>query len=84
MVSFRSQPWELYNMASDRTELHNLAEKHPKVVNRMSKLWYKMAEEVLEAPAKSRTPVATEATPHQHPEWTDFTKKLSQIGKREG
>ena len=30
LVSFRSQPWELYNMATDRTELNNLAKKHPK------------------------------------------------------
>lgn len=84
LVSFRSQPWELYNMATDRTELNNLAKKHPKIVNRMSKLWHEMAENVLEAPARSHVPVATEATPHQHPEWTDFNKPLSQIGKRQG
>jgi hypothetical protein len=49
----------------------------------MSKLWHEMAEEVLKAPERSRTPVATELTPHDHPEWTDFTKVLSEIGKRE-
>jgi len=25
LVSFRSEPWELYNIAEDRTELHDLA-----------------------------------------------------------
>ncbi|MCZ6672296.1 MAG: arylsulfatase [Verrucomicrobia bacterium] len=83
LVSFRSHPWELYNLAKDRTELHNLAAKNPKRVKRMSKLWHEMAEDVLKAPAKSRLPVATNPTPHQHPEWTDFTKALSEIGKRE-
>jgi arylsulfatase A-like enzyme len=83
LVSFRSQPWELYNLANDRTELNNLAAKNPNRVKRMSKLWHEMAEDVLKAPERSRTPVAAEATLHDHPEWTDFTKVLSGIGKRE-
>ena len=82
LVSFRSHPWELYNISTDRTELENLAAKHPGRVRQMSKLWHDMAEEVLKAPERSREPVATEAVPHVHPEWTDFTKPLSEIGKR--
>ncbi|MDA0349684.1 MAG: sulfatase-like hydrolase/transferase [Verrucomicrobia bacterium] len=83
LVSFRSGPWELYNLATDRTELNNLATKYPERVNRMSALWHEMAENVLKAPAKSREPVATEIAAHDHPEWTDFSKPLSAIGKRE-
>lgn len=32
-------PWELYDMASDRTELHDLASAHPDVVQQMSAAW---------------------------------------------
>jgi hypothetical protein len=28
LVSFRGQPWELYNLAEDRTELHDLAAQY--------------------------------------------------------
>lgn len=37
LVSFQSQPWELYNIKEDRTELHNLAAKHPDIVTSMEK-----------------------------------------------
>ncbi|MCB1121224.1 MAG: arylsulfatase [Verrucomicrobiae bacterium] len=82
LVSFRSHPWELYNMAGDRTELDDLAGKYPERVDAMAKQWFQMAEEVLKAPAKSRKPVDPEASPKLHPEWTDFTKPLSETGKR--
>lgn len=32
-------PWELYNLSKDRTEVSNLAQKHPKRVEQMSVLW---------------------------------------------
>jgi arylsulfatase len=35
--------WELYNMAEDRSELNNLASKHPERVKEMSDLWLKHA-----------------------------------------
>ncbi len=73
LVSFQSHPWELYNLADDRTELHDLAATWPEVRDRLAKIWHEMAENVLLAPAKSRQPVATEATPLVHREWTDFS-----------
>ncbi len=36
-------PWELYDMEADRTELHNLADKHPDRVQTMGEAWEKWA-----------------------------------------
>jgi arylsulfatase len=43
-------PWELYDMARDRTELDNLAAKHPKRVEEMAQLWERWAERSLVKP----------------------------------
>jgi arylsulfatase len=37
-------PWELYDVEADRTELNNLAEKHPERVKRMAAMWQSWAE----------------------------------------
>ena len=71
-VSFRSQPWELYNIASDRTELNDLAEKHPERLAGMVQRWTTMTKDVLAAPSRAYGPVADQATGHVHPEWTNF------------
>lgn len=36
--------WELYNMAEDRTEIHDLAREYPKRVKRMGKMWEDWAQ----------------------------------------
>ncbi len=33
------QPWELYDMEKDRTEMHNLAGEHSQEVQRLSAKW---------------------------------------------
>ena len=73
IVSFRGQPWELYNLARDRTELHDLAGEHPEILTRMVAEWHRMTAEVLQAPPRERSPVAATATDHEHPEWTRFS-----------
>jgi len=73
LVSFQSQPWELYNIAEDRTELHNVAAHHPRIVARMVEQWHDMTAHVLMAPAKEQAPVASTATEQRHSEWTDFS-----------
>lgn len=78
LVSFKSQPWELYNMANDRTELNNLASQEPERVESMIKEWHRMATDVLQASASSRKPVATKATPHTNREWSDYCKGPTQ------
>ncbi|MFT4689494.1 MAG: arylsulfatase [Verrucomicrobiia bacterium] len=81
LASFRSQPWELYNISQDRTELSNLATRHPDRVASMSRQWHEMTATVLKAPKKSNLPVAAKASGHIHPEWTAFDLPLAEVGK---
>jgi len=43
LVSKYRQPWELYNIRKDRSELNNLAKQHPDVVARLEKRWNEWA-----------------------------------------
>ena len=35
LVSDRDEPWELYDMRVDKTETHDLASRHPDIVQRL-------------------------------------------------
>ncbi|MBL9146105.1 MAG: arylsulfatase [Verrucomicrobiaceae bacterium] len=72
LVSFQSQPWELYRVSTDRTELHDVASEHPDIVQRMVKQWHDMSANVLMVPAKENRPVDTEATPKHNPGWSNY------------
>ncbi len=72
LVSFQSEPWELYHLGQDRAETHNLAADHPDKVQQMAATWHEMAEHVLMTPAKERQPVASQPTGKPHREWTVF------------
>jgi arylsulfatase len=39
LVAKEDQPWELYNMQSDRTEQYNLAAQQPELVEQLSRQW---------------------------------------------
>jgi arylsulfatase len=39
LVSDWGRPWELFNLATDRTELHDLTKTQPEQVARLEKLW---------------------------------------------
>ena len=39
LVAKENQPWELYDIAADRTEMNNLATKHPDKVKEMAAKW---------------------------------------------
>ena len=39
LVAKADQPWELYDMEADRTEMHDLATKHPQEVQQLSAKW---------------------------------------------
>ena len=39
LVAKEKQPWELYDMENDRSELHDLAAKNPKKVATLSAKW---------------------------------------------
>jgi arylsulfatase len=51
----RKGKWELYNMANDRTELHDLAEQEPSRVAELAAMWNRYAERtnVLPWPAEN-------------------------------
>lgn len=46
IVARHNQPWELYDIAADRTELHDLASQHPDRVARLTAAWEKWATDV--------------------------------------
>lgn len=35
----KDAPWELYDLSKDRSEMHNLAEKHPDTLKELADLW---------------------------------------------
>lgn len=72
LVSFRSNPWELYNLAGDRTELRDLVDRHPDVRDRLAAEWFRMAEQVDMGPARYRVPVLESPEPVLHPEWSAY------------
>nr|WP_281171022.1 arylsulfatase [Glycomyces tenuis] len=37
---FDKDPWELYHLAEDRTQIHNLAEQEPERLERLKGLWF--------------------------------------------
>ena len=39
LVGLRGGPWELYDFDVDRTEMHNIADRHPDIVARLAKAW---------------------------------------------
>ena len=39
IVSLAGKPWELYNLAEDRTETRNLAEREPQRLKEMTASW---------------------------------------------
>ncbi|MFM7605850.1 MAG: arylsulfatase, partial [Prosthecobacter sp.] len=82
--SFQSEPWELYNLRTDRTELHNVAAQQPDIVQRMVHQWHNMAENILMTPPKERAPVSTTLGDHRHREWTDYDQPLTFGKVRKG
>lgn len=81
LVSFQSQPWELYHIATDRAETKNVAAQHPEIVERMANTWHTMSKDVLMSPPGEIKPVASEATGQIHREWTKFDKTVSSNKK---
>ena len=82
LVSFKSQPWELYNIANDRTELNNLASQEPERLKNMVKQWHRIAADEIQAPASKRKPVSTEAIPHTNREWSNHQKGPTEANPR--
>lgn len=58
LVSARGGKWELYDLSQDRSELNDLADQHPEMVERLSGLWHRVAKDVDKAPPRVRRPVS--------------------------
>ena len=75
IVSFKSEAWELYNVAEDRTELNDLAAQEPERLAAMIKKWTQMSRDVLHAPERSYAPTGKAQPVHGNREWTKFDKE---------
>ena len=56
-ASAKGKPWELYDLANDRSELIDLSKKRPQDAEDLRNLWHQVAEEVEGAPEKLRKPI---------------------------
>jgi arylsulfatase len=54
MVAVARGRWELYDMESDRSELRNLAHKHPGRVKRMARIWERAHKTFVEQVGETR------------------------------
>lgn len=69
LVNFYGYRWELYNLAEDRFEQHDLAGEHPEVVEEMASRWYDLAEHKDRLPEKWIAPVKDLTSPATRSEW---------------
>lgn len=46
LVAAREQPWELYDLSTDRTETQDLAATQPRRVEQLARLWQAQAEQI--------------------------------------
>jgi arylsulfatase A-like enzyme len=44
MVAKKNQPWELYDMDLDRSELHDISNSHPEIIEELSELYFSWAK----------------------------------------
>ncbi len=81
LVSYKGQAWELYNMANDRTELHDLATTESEQLQRMIATFKQMGKDVFHS-AKLADPKISEETEKTNKEWTVFSDDNDPPKKR--
>ena len=69
LVSFYGSQWELYNLADDRCEQHDLSGEYPQLADELSERWYEMAEITNMLPEEARKPVKNVPASNTHREW---------------
>ena len=77
IVSFRGNPWELYQISKDRAETHDVAKNHPDLVERLSARWHDIAAKEQMMPESERRLPRRQRESKTHPEWTNFRKPLN-------
>ncbi len=61
LASAKGGPWELYDLASDRSELNDLAKQSPERAKELRELWHQVAENIEHAPANLRQPIGSKS-----------------------
>lgn len=54
LVAAKDDPWELYDLTTDRAEANNLAAKHPDTVKRLAAEWQRQTDAMVELVEKSK------------------------------
>jgi len=82
LVTHRGSQWELYDIERDGTELNDLSEEHPEVVERLAQQWHDAAKNLNQLGEKARRPVSGRTPPKLRkdgrPVWPDEGKKKRQ------
>ena len=60
---FPEDKWALYNVEEDRSECHDLADKHPELLAELIQLWHVQAGQFFGLPLEDRTAVEVLTTP---------------------
>ncbi len=76
LASARGGPWELYDMAADRSELDDLSGENPQLATELKELWHYVGRDVDGLPAKLRNPVGKTVGA--------WKKKRGERGKQKG
>ena len=53
LVALRGEPWELYDLQTDRAEQHDLAAKNPEKVKELERVWQEQADRFTELARKT-------------------------------
>jgi arylsulfatase len=61
--NFNQDKWALYNVAEDRSEVHDLSEQYPEKLEALKTLWYHEAGKYQGFPLEDRSPVEVLTTP---------------------
>ena len=70
IVNHRGSRWELYDLAADGTELHDLADRRPDLVEELAEIWRRTAEDLGYLPEERRRPVSDNEPPHLNKDGT--------------
>ncbi len=65
--NFDDDEWELYHLAEDRSQMHNLAAEHPERLDELKELWAKLAGELDGMPLDDRSAREILSTPKPQP-----------------
>ncbi len=68
LVAANDEPWELFDLSSDRSETKNLAEQYPDKLRQLEQMWKQQTAEITELARADLTPVQTgEKNKHAKP-----------------